>query len=248
MAPESGRGGLTGLPLSAYQSGDGIFTKEIRARNVLTVSCLHGAGFTTYTGSALQPAVAPDNATALPAGPWGYLGAGAAAAQGFHPPSQPAPAPQAPAGGANSGEAFEAASLDCSHRIAEQLKPDSGDGSLAGRLFDESLRLTANDSRVGEATRSWADCMAAAGYQATDPSALTTRFAPGGTVTEIEIATAKADAACTGQSNLAGVWFAVAAGYQKQQIDRNAEALTAQQRVVRAYDEKLTGLLAGATP
>ncbi len=59
---------------------------------------------------------------------------------------------------------------------------------------------------------------------------------------------AEADAAYTGQSNLAGVWFAVAAGYQKQQIDRNAEALTAQQRVVRAYDEKLTGLLTGAAP
>ncbi|MEV7027821.1 hypothetical protein, partial [Kitasatospora sp. NPDC093558] len=85
--------------MSAYQADDRGAVKEIQARNMLVVSCMRRAGFAAFDGDGLQAAEAPDNATALPAGAWGYLGADAAAVQGFHPPHRPLPRPAAaPAG------------------------------------------------------------------------------------------------------------------------------------------------------
>ncbi|MFJ6139610.1 hypothetical protein [Kitasatospora sp. NPDC092286] len=221
--------------------------KEIQARNALVVSCMRRAGFTAFGGDGLQPAQAPDNATALPAGAWGYLGAGAAAVQGFHPPTRTAPRPVgSPAG---SGEAYDAARVDCDRQAAERIGSPPGNGTaLVSRLFDESFRATGRDERVVAATRNWSGCMAAAGFQADDPAVLPGRFQGAREITASEIATARADADCTASSNLGGIWFAVLAGYQRQLIDRNAQALTAQREAVRAQDEKLMRLLAGDGP
>ncbi|MFF2045817.1 hypothetical protein ACFVVX_35880 [Kitasatospora sp. NPDC058170] len=219
--------------------------KEIQVRNTLVVSCMRRAGFASFDGDGLQPAQAPDNATALPAGAWGYLGPEVAAVQGFHPPRRTAPGQPAPPPGASS-EAFDAARVDCDRQAAERLgSPPSTGTELIGRLFDDSLRATGRDSRVVAATRAWSDCMAAAGFQAPDPAALPERFRAGQEITPAELATARADAECTTGSNLAGIWFAVLAGYQRQQIDHNAQALNAQREAVRAQDAKLSQLLAG---
>ncbi|MFF1909760.1 hypothetical protein [Kitasatospora sp. NPDC058218] len=218
--------------------------KEIQARNMLVVSCMQRAGFTGFGGDGLQTAQAPDNATALPAGAWGYLGAEVAAVQGFHPPKRALPRPTAPAAG--SGEAYDTARVDCDRQAAERIGSPPGSGAeLVGRLFDESIGATGRDARVTAATRDWSACMAAAGFRADDPAALPERYRAVAEITPGELATARADADCTLRSNLAGIWFAVLAGYQRQQIDRNAQALTAQQEAVRAQDAKLTRLVAG---
>ncbi|MFD0279737.1 hypothetical protein ACFVHB_38400 [Kitasatospora sp. NPDC127111] len=213
-------------------------------RNMLVVSCMRKAGYTAFSGDGLQAAQAPDNATALPAGAWGYLGTAVAAAQGFHPPRGNPPRPTGPAAG--SGEAYDNARVDCDRQAAERIGTPPGPGTdLVGRLFDESIGAANRDARVTAATREWSACMAAAGFRADDPAALPERFRAAPEVTPTELATARADADCTGTSNLAGIWFAVLAGYQQQQIDRNAQALTAQQEAVRAQDAKLARLLAG---
>ncbi|MFI9329696.1 hypothetical protein ACIGZJ_19390 [Kitasatospora sp. NPDC052868] len=235
---------MTGLPLSAYQADDLSTVKEIQVRNTLVVSCMRRAGFASFDGDGLQPAQAPDNATALPSGAWGYLGAEVAAVQGFHPPQRTAPRQPAPP--QEASEAFDGARVDCDRQAAERLgSPPSAGAELIGRLFDESIQATGRDGRVVAATKGWSDCMGAAGFQATDPSALPERFRAGREITPAELATARADAECTAGSNLAGIWFAVLAGYQRQQIDRNAQALNAQREAVRAQDAKLSRLLAG---
>ncbi|MBV6702858.1 hypothetical protein KV557_38155 [Kitasatospora aureofaciens] len=205
------------------------------------------AGFPAFDGDGLQPAQAPDNATALPAGAWGYLGADAAAVQGFHPPKRTLPRPAAaPAG---SGEAYDTARVDCDRQAAERLGSPQGSGTeLVGRLFDDSLKATGKDTRVVAATKEWSACIAAAGFEAASPEALPERFRAAPEITPEELATARADLDCTAKSNLATLWFAVLAGYQRQLIDRNAEALTAQREAVRAQDAKLTKLLAGESP
>lgn len=245
-APESGRGGLTGLPLSAYQADDRSSVKEIRARNALIVACMHRAGFSAFTGDGLQAAQPPDNATALPAGPWGYLGTQAAATLGFHPPKRTAPRPDpAPAG---AGEAYDGARVDCDRQAAERIgSPPAAGSRLVDRLFDESTKATAKDARVVAATGRWTACMTAAGFAATTPEELSHQYRTTPEATPAELAAARADADCTARSELAGLWFAVLAGYQRQLIDRNAQALTAQQEAVRAQDAKLTGLIAGET-
>ncbi|WP_329489331.1 hypothetical protein OG618_22475 [Kitasatospora sp. NBC_01246] len=220
--------------------------KEIQARNMLVVSCMQRAGFTGFGGDGLQAAQAPDNATALPAGAWGYLGAEAAAVQGFHPPKRALPRPVAPAAG--PAEAYDAARVDCDRQAAERIGSPPGPGAeLVGRLFDESIGATGRDARVAAATGEWSTCMAAAGFRVDDPAALPERYRAVAEITPGELATARADADCTARSNLAGIWFAVLAGYQRQQIDRNAQALTAQQEAVRAQDAKLTRLVTGGS-
>ncbi|MFI9322866.1 hypothetical protein ACIGXI_24245 [Kitasatospora aureofaciens] len=235
---------MTGLPLSAYQADDRSAVKEIQARNALIVSCMHRAGFSAFTGDGLQAAQPPDNATALPAGAWGYLGAEAAATLGFHPPKRTPPRPNpAPAG---SGEAYDGARVDCDRQAAERIgSPPAAGSRLVGRLFDESAKATAKDARVVAATRQWSACMTTAGFGATTPEELPQRYQTAPEVTPAELAAARADADCTAGTELAGLWFAVLAGYQRQLIDRNAEALTAQKEAVRAQDAKLTELIAG---
>ncbi|MFD8086882.1 hypothetical protein ACFV4F_34910 [Kitasatospora sp. NPDC059722] len=238
---------MTGLPLSAYQADDRSAVKEIQARNMLVVSCMRRAGFTAFDGDGLQAAEAPDNATALPAGAWGYLGADAAAVQGFHPPRRPLPRPAAaPAG---SGEAYDNARVDCDRQAAERIGPPQGPGAdLVGRLFDTSLKAAGTDARVVAAMKDWSACMGAAGFAADAPEALPERYRGTAEITPGELAAARADLDCTARSNLAALWFTVLTGYQRQLIDRNAEALTARREAVRAQDEKLTGLLADGAP
>ncbi|MFI6849732.1 hypothetical protein OG535_23510 [Kitasatospora sp. NBC_00085] len=218
--------------------------KEIQARNALVVSCMRKAGYTAFDGDGLQAAQAPDNATALPAGAWGYLGTAVAGVQGFHPPKRPLPRQAGTAAG--SGEAYDSARVDCDRQAAERIGSPSGPGTeLVGRLFDESIAATGRETRVVAATKEWSACMATAGFRTDDPAVLPDRFRATPEATPTELATARADADCTGRTNLAGIWFAVLAGYQQQQIDRNAEALTAQRDAVRAQDAKLAQLLAG---
>ncbi|WP_327680159.1 hypothetical protein [Kitasatospora sp. NBC_00458] len=214
-------------------------------RNALVVSCMRRAGYTAFSGDGLQTPQAPDNATALPAGAWGYLGPEIAGVQGFHPPKRTAPRPVTPPVGA--GEAYDSTRVDCDRQAAERLGSPPGPGAeLLGRLFDESMAATGRDTRVTAATREWSACMASAGFQADDPAALAERFRGGPDPTPAELATARADVDCTGRTGLAAIWFTVLAGYQRQQIDRNAQALNAHRDAVRAQDAKLTRLLTTA--
>ncbi|MET8704469.1 hypothetical protein ABZW10_37275 [Kitasatospora sp. NPDC004723] len=251
-APESGRAGMTGLPLSAYQADDEASVKEVRVRNALVVSCMRRAGYTGFGGDGLQEARPPDNATALPAGAWGYLGAQAAGTQGFHAPRRNLPAVvTGPAAGA--GEAYDAARVDCDRQAAERIGSPPGPGAdLIGRLFADSMAATGRDGRVTAATARWAACMTAAGFRTDDPATFPDQFRTAAETTPAELAAARADADCTADSNLAGIWFTVLAGYQRQQIDRNGPALNAHREAVRAQDAKLTRLLAegdaGPTP
>lgn len=243
QAPDSGRAGMTGLPLSAYQAGDQDIQKQTQVQMSLAVACMHKAGFTAFTGDNYQGADPPDNATALPAGAWGYLGAETAAAQGFHPPRR-GPVKSAPAV-VDDSQAYVTARVDCDRQVAEQFKSTDQTGTdLVNRLFAESLQATDQDSRVAATTRTWADCMAKAGYTAGDPNALLQQYRGGPSPSATEIATAKADAECTGRSNLAGVYFAVLAGYQRQQIEQNATALATHQQALKDQNARLAKLLA----
>ncbi|MFB7475388.1 hypothetical protein [Kitasatospora sp. NPDC056184] len=211
-------------------------------RNALVVSCMRRAGYTGFSGDGLQEARPPDNATALPAGAWGYLGAEVAGVQGFHAHRRAVPeAGAAPA----AGEAYDAARVDCHRQASDRIGAPPGPGAdLIGRLFSESMAVTGKDERVVAATGQWSACMAAAGFGADDPATLPERFRTAAEATPAELATARADADCTTRSNLAAIWFTVLAGYQRQQIDRNAAALNAHREAVRAQDAKLARLLA----
>ncbi|MEU9128056.1 hypothetical protein AB0D08_08085 [Kitasatospora sp. NPDC048540] len=245
--PASGRAGMTGLPLAAYSADDRQGARHFQAVQILTMRCLREGGFTSVARQTVfgDPAAEPpdDDAGAYPAGPFGYLGAEVAAAQGFH--SRPRPAPAAGGPEQHGTEAERAAAEECSKKSVQQLGvPATAGTRLLGELYDASMRAAAADARVAAATAAWRACMGRAGFPVTDPQALVTRYQavpPGG---PDELPTARADAECTAGSNLAGIYFAVLTGYQRQQVEQHGAELESVKQSVRAEARKVADVIA----
>ena len=250
VAPQSGREGMLQLPLSAYGSGDEGRVARLQAVRALITSCMHGAGYSAYTREdAVDDGAAagrPDNISALPAGAFGYLPQSVAATQGFHG----AQAPVAPKPRRVLAEAEENASLECGRKAFPQIQdPNQAGAQLVNQLFGESSMAVDRDARVVAATKVWGDCMSTAGFAGVTPAGLVEQYRRAAATTPVpapeELAAAKADAACTTTSNLAGIWFDVLAGYQKQQIAANQEKLAEYQSTMKDYSEKIAKIVAG---
>ncbi|HXP21832.1 MAG TPA: peptidoglycan-binding domain-containing protein [Streptosporangiaceae bacterium] len=111
------------------------------------------------------------------------------------------------------------------------------------------------DQAVIKATRQWSACMLTNGYGRTDPNTLLhselpvinsggqSNATPSAAQNGTQIAAAEADAACTQSAGLAGIYFAVQAGYEQQIVDANTQQLsTAVQRYRAAYQKELADL------
>ncbi|MFI6444860.1 hypothetical protein [Kitasatospora sp. NPDC050543] len=249
QAPASGREGMLQLPLSAYGSGDGVGPTRVLAIRALTARCMHDAGYALFTREDAidEGAGAPVNASALPAGAFGYLPESVAAGQGFHAARSVAPGrARRPLSGAE-----DQAAQECVKNAFPQVEvADQGGAELVAKLFGESVAALEKDERVAAATRAWRDCMGAAGFAGVSPSGLVEQYrrsaAATAEPTAQELAAARADAACTTSTNLAGIWFAVLAGYQRQQIAANQERLAAYQQTFKDYAAKMAGIIAGS--
>jgi hypothetical protein len=259
-APPTGRDGMIHLPLSAYQADDQADNQRRQVVQALTMRCLRDGGYTLDPQAVfgVSRVAGQDNATALPGGPWGYLGAEQAATQGFHgvsDPQSPQSQPGQPGQSGQSGQsaqqpmtpAEQTAVQDCTRKALQTVQPpDTPARRLVSQLFGDSISAAAGDSRVRSADGRWRDCMARAGIQATDPQALVAQYQrqrpPAG---EQELTAAEADAACTGSTGLAATYFAVLAGYQQEQIDRHSAELAGQQQAVSAESARIAKLLAG---
>lgn len=247
LAPPSGREGMLGLPLSAFGLGDEAAAVRLAAMRAVVAGCMRAAGYAEFSREdAVAEGVRPGDAGALPAGAFGYLPESVAAVQGFHAPAVPAAAaPRRAVTGAEEGALQEC--VKSSH--ARLVPPDAGGSELVNRLFGESQAALERDPRVGAAVRSWADCMDRAGFPGVTPAGLVDRYrakaAATPAPTQEELAAARADAACTTTANLAGIWFTVLAGYQRQLIAAHQEELAAYRDSHREYQAKLAELAAG---
>ncbi len=249
VAPPSGRDGMLQLPLSAYGSGDDAQASRLLAVRALIARCMHDAGYSAFTREdAVDEGAAggrPDNTSALPAGAFGYLPASVAAIQGFHGARAVAAAKPRRA----LGEAEQNASLGCGKKAFPQIEdPDRAGSELVSRLFGESTAAVDKDARVAAATKAWGDCMTTAGFAGVTPAGLVDTYRRTAAATPApapeELAAAGADAACTGSTNLAGIWFDVLAGYQKQQIAANQEKLTEYQATLKDFSAKISKIVA----
>ncbi|MFF1870410.1 hypothetical protein [Kitasatospora herbaricolor] len=247
VAPSSGRDAMMQLPLGAYGTTDSRSEMTSQALRALITKCMHEGGYATFTrDDALNEGKRPDGATALPAGAFGYLSESVAATQGFHPSPETVAAPAR----RELEPAEERAVQTCMEAAFAQLNnPDTAGSELVGRLYDESLAVLAKDARVSAATTDWQGCMSAAGFPGVTPQGLVDQYhaggpqAPAGPSPE-ELAAAKADAVCTARTNLAGIWFEVLTGYQKQLIEANQQKLTDYQQKVKEREAKLTRIIA----
>jgi hypothetical protein len=202
-----------------------------------------------------------------PWGGWGYLGAADAQQYGFQvppgaaltnlgiggtPPTRP---PGVPA-------AEQAAACKCG-TIIQDFANATQDGALAGivTLSNDIGSDVAHDPAVEAATRAWPACMARNGYTFDQPQNVFFREMQsmnggvkgpasgndtvGGAANQAQIATAVTDADCGQSTDLAGIYFAVQASYERQLVTANQQALAAAVSAYRAaYKSELTKLAA----
>ncbi|WP_286247513.1 hypothetical protein [Streptomyces graminofaciens] len=243
-APVTGYDGLTGLPLSAYGTSQQEDILLFRTNEALVARCMNSLGYKNYSGRKKaqdDTKTKAEREAIRPADAWGYIGAGTAKRLGFHVAITP-PVSKGP-----KGRELKDYNV-CWDKADKQVpSPTGGKGwKLTQDLFGRSFQKAASDSRVVAARKSWSSCMGEAGHPADDPQKLSEGFMSAKKTTPKEIAAATADEKCTRSSNLAGVYFAVLTGYQKQLISANTEVLTGYKKQVQEQVDRAEQLLAAS--
>lgn len=245
-APASAADALTQLPLEAYTLAVGPEANIVdQAQAILIARCVADRGYASLTAAVIygQISGASGAATPVAAGAWGYVGRSQAATSGFHP---------GPHGRtlSFSGQAEAAAFQGCVAKAQASLvsgRPAVG-GALIEQLSSYAFGNTLGDRRIETATSAWAKCMNAKGQTADNPESLADQPWPTPTATPAELAVATADEACTVSSNLAGLYFAVLAGYQRELIADHGPALTALRQADQNELANARRTIASATP
>jgi hypothetical protein len=245
---------------------DGLAPDE--SGSSLTSACMATAGYGSYASDVQAPvffAGALDRN--LWYGPWGYLGTTQAAEYGFFG----ALGGKVGIGffgtvvqvGLNTGQlpaAAQKAAEKCENIVvkfsnAEETGPLSQIQSLSS---DMNIDMQ-HDPAVEKATKAWSACMAANGYNIADPrtafiqaiQAMRSSESGSSKVSPFtdtkspqyrtQIAMAETDADCTQSTDLAGIYFAVQAGYEQQFVNLNQVQLAAAVSDYRtAYEKELT--------
>ena len=272
-APASAQAALSSEAFTPYaglgiSNNDGLAPGA--SQYALTGPCMSAAG---YPGITLSDGIVPfeislGGPTGLafnqPWGGWGYLGAAEAQQYGFRVPpgtaltvlglggDLPVNSPSVPA-------AEQTAANKCG-TITQDFATTTQDGALAGiiTLANDIANDVAHDPAVKNATRAWSACMAKNGYNFDQPqNAVDQEFqvmyggqrsvSPSTTVSasanQAQLAAAVTDADCSQSSDLAGIYFAVQASYEKQLVTANQQALNAAVSQYRAaYAKELKKL------
>ncbi|MER6773899.1 hypothetical protein ABT389_29675 [Streptomyces bacillaris] len=107
--------------------------------------------------------------------------------------------------------------------------PDVRSDPLVQQIDSTSYVDSMKDPAVVAAFGKWSSCMKEKGYSYKNPlePMEDPRFGHPTTVTEAEIATARADLDCRGQFDVTRTWFDTESKIQQEQIKRNASALRA---------------------
>jgi len=207
-------------------------------------------------------------ALATHSGGWGYLTAADAQQDGF----RGSPGSAVSALGLYAGPAPNFAGLPLAEQAAGNkcttIDQDFGnavdDAPLAGigALSNDISADVQHDATVKAAIRAWSACMARNGYSFDQPQSVARQelmaiyggTGPGPKVInpeapvsasaqQAQLATAVTDADCTQASDLAGIYFAVQASYEKQLVTANQQALNAAVSQYRAaYSKELKEL------
>ncbi|MER5492070.1 hypothetical protein [Streptomyces sp. NPDC002490] len=240
-SPVTGYDGLIELPLSAYGTSERDDHLLYRTNEALVARCMTGLGHRGYPSPRTPRSTTRTKAereAVRPAGAWGYIGRATAERLGFHV-AVPVPAAKAPAG--RELKDYNA----CWKKAGKEIPSLAGTRGwkLAQDLFGRSFQQTAADSRVTAARERWAACMGEAGHPADDPEKLAEGFLNAEKATPREIAVATAAESCTRSSHLAGVYFAVLTGYQRQLVSTHTDVLTGYQRQVRERLDRAEAIL-----
>jgi hypothetical protein len=270
--PSSVQAALSSQAFTPYAAlglseNDGLAPHE--STFALAQSCMTAAGY-SGAGAGVVPfgirIGAGQLAFSQSWGPWGYLGAAEAQQSGFLTapgaaltqlgvdvqPTDPTTLPKAE----------QTAAMTCGTIVAN-FSDAVGSGSLAmiNALSNDIANDVANHPAVKKAVGQWSACMARNGYHYGQPQAVFIdqmhqiyggqgkgiQIGPSTQVSaaaqQAQIAAAVTDSTCTQAADLAGIYFAVQSSYERQLVNANQQALTADVRRYRAaYAKELKKL------
>jgi hypothetical protein len=235
-------------------NNDGLAPGE--STSILAGACMTAAGYpgADATAQAGTANIGQNDglAAATHSGAWGYLTAADAQQYGFRGSGEALSALGLYAGPvanfASLPQAEQAAANKCT-TIEQDFANAVDDGPLAGiaTLSNDIATDVGHDPAVQAATRAWSACMAKNGYSFPQPQGVARQelmamygigTGPGPKVInpqapvsaaaeQTQLAAAVTDAGCTQSTDLAGIYFAVQAGYEQQLVTANQQALSA---------------------
>jgi len=246
---------------------DGLAPRE--STFALAESCMAAAGYAGVNAGVVPFGIrfGPGQlAFSQDWGSWGYVGAAEAQQTGFLTvpgsaltqlgvdvqPTDPGTLPQAE----------RTAALTCASIVADFSDAmSSGPLSAINTLSNDIGNDVTNHPAVKKAVGQWATCMARNGYHYNQPETvfidqmhkiyggqgpgiqINSSDTVSPAANQAQIAAAVTDATCTQASDLAGIYFAVQASYERQLVNANQQALTADVRRYRtAYARELQKL------
>ena len=227
-------------------ASDGLAPNE--AVTSLDSACMTDAGYPTANDDFQEGHVGDTLTPSTPFGAFGYVGATEAAQYGFMPGGPGGPG----TGSSDLSAAAQAASNKCFTIWRNFLGNQLNSALAAIQTLGQSIRSEDfKDPSIAKATKAWSVCMAADGYDYGTPNELVnsvmnvlrTASTLTAAQTAAQIAEAEADAACTQSTDLAGIYFAVQAGYEQQIVDANQPQLTKAVQQYRAAYRKELGQL-----
>jgi hypothetical protein len=227
-------------------ASDGLAPNE--AVTSLDSDCMTDAGYPTANDDFQEGHVGDTLTPSTSFGAFGYVGATEAAQYGFMPGGPGGPG----TGSSDLSAAAQAASNKCFTIWRNFLGNQLNSALAAVQTLGQTIRSEDfKDPSIAQATKAWSVCMAADGYDYGTPNELVNSvmnvLRTASTLTAAQkaaqIAEAEADAACTQSTDLAGIYFAVQAGYEQQIVDANQPQLSKAVQQYRAADQKELGKL-----
>lgn len=244
---------------------DGLAPNE--SATTLTTGCMAAAGYGSDASDVATPYFFGGGLSRSVAyGAWGFLGTAQAAQSGFFGTQgifgagaiaigsggvvAESLTPSSDLSGAAQKAAGKCSNIILKFSNAEQTGPLSQIQTLSGDITSD----VQHDAAVKKATKAWSACLATNGYNITDPATafiqairsmagsgdlkLGSSSATSSPQYRAQIAIAETDADCTQSTDLAGIYFAVQAGYEQQFVNLNQVQLSAAVSEYRAAYEK----------
>lgn len=213
------------LPVEAYMVSKADARLVGVSRDQVIDVCMERAGFPQWTPAPDLPALGGKTETDWR---YGIHDAALAAKRGYHPDAAEQIAyDKAMMAGAvdKSGadpKAEESCALSASGTVPAVVASD-----LVQKIKADSFKESVKEPQVVAAFAQWSSCMKAKGYSYSKPmdAGDDPRFNDPYTVTDLEIATAKADIACRTQNHVEKTWFDAESALQTKAIKANQSAL-----------------------
>ncbi|MFB6553248.1 hypothetical protein [Streptomyces sp. NPDC056405] len=212
------------LPMEAYLPTRAEHRLVSSSRDEVIDACMADAGYPQWTPAPDLPALGGKTLTDWR---YGIHDAAKAAERGYHPDAEEQKAYDAAMeeGAVDESGADEGSLRSCVTQ-ADGTAPALPADDLAQQISGDAFRQAEQDPKVVAAFAQWSSCMKDKGYDYAKPMDANDdpQFNDPSTVTDAEIATAKADVACRDKYQVEKTWF-------------NAEARLQQTAIVQHEDE-----------